>query len=601
MANSARAIVQAVLPRRMADDIWSAQYDKVLPITFSEFALSAVLPAVFYMFRFGQRRGRGKFLDTYGPGSGTIRERRRATTIESVAERLAASTGFHGFDGTVEHAILGDLLLGFSLENIRHDLGRDKQLQRVAPAHYMASWIDLPESAAHLRYVPEMIVAMLADQTGEHLEPTNNDKPTWFPVATNLEKNLLLNAFSPGIERIGLVGDHAADKFDERCHDIGLDQLLMIRMAQLTGAAPDKARVKGSTYISNQRPVAETAARDFSEDIRRFVRSYAAVIPRHALVDMLESSVATGMTTILTSVVEILFEWADTGEIMEKGHQRPSGVFVDCSNGVNRHSRDLAEQSLDDLMRRIEHVPVILMILRLLDYAARDNTKIKRQGIQTRPYATEWLSLLGNLLHRRHEESEFIHRQMDEYGSRLAEELNEEYPEAAESLRNEKSEPNSIRRLAAGLTPLLGKTARSNVFTMVDSTLNVERPNGLARKRQTTSGTQFSGRGRRQRDVRSLVFTDSVLDYLVHLHLLPSGNRPGIRSLSLKAFLDTIRTRYGFHVDSAPKGMTISNDLLQSNRMVMERRLRDLGLLIGVNDAEAMKRLRPRFEPQMEG
>jgi len=30
---------------------------------------------------------------------------------------------------------------------------------------------------------------------------------------------------------------------------------------------------------------------------------------------------------------------------------------------------------------------------------------------------------------------------------------------------------------------------------------------------------------------------------------------------------------------------------------VLERRLRDLGLLVGVNDAEAMKHLKPRFEP----
>ena len=46
--------------------------------------------------------------------------------------------------------------------------------------------------------------------------------------------------------------------------------------------------------------------------------------------------------------------------------------------------------------------------------------------------------------------------------------------------------------------------------------------------------------------------------------------------------------------------MTISNALLQRNRMVLERRLRDLGLLVGVNDAERMKRLQPRFEPAME-
>jgi hypothetical protein len=66
--------------------------------------------------------------------------------------------------------------------------------------------------------------------------------------------------------------------------------------------------------------------------------------------------------------------------------------------------------------------------------------------------------------------------------------------------------------------------------------------------------------------------------------------------LPLRDFLDRLRERHGFCVDQAPPGMTISNELLRLNRMVLERRLRDLGLLIGVNDAEAMKRLRPRFE-----
>ena len=47
-------------------------------------------------------------------------------------------------------------------------------------------------------------------------------------------------------------------------------------------------------------------------------------------------------------------------------------------------------------------------------------------------------------------------------------------------------------------------------------------------------------------------------------------------------------------------GMTISNDLLQTNRTLLEKRLRDLGLFIGVNDAEAMKRLEPRFKLAQE-
>ena len=251
------------------------------------------------------------------------------------------------------------------------------------------------------------------------------------------------------------------------------------------------------------------------------------------------------MTTVLTSTIEILFDWAENGSVKERRHQRPASLFVDCSNGVDRRLRGLAEQSLDDLMRRNERVPVVLMMLRLLDYAARDNRKIRKQSIPTRPYATAWLELLGELLHKRHEEAEFVHRQMDEYGAKLADALHEDYSEAAEALRSERSQPNPIRRLAAALTPLLGTNARGNTISMVDSTLNIERPNGLARRRKTTRGAQATGSGRRQREVRSLVFTDSVLDYLVHLHVLPGGSKPGIRRLSLRGFLDQIRTAMG--------------------------------------------------------
>ena len=600
MPNSARTIVREVLPPAMLRDIWSARYDKALPISINDFELSAILPAVFYMFRFGWRRGHGKFLNTFAPPSGSMPERRRAATVERVTEILAPGPNFDGFRGDVERAILGDLLLCFCLENSRHDLGRDKQIQRVAPAHYMASWVDLPESVANLRFVPEMIVAMLANQNGDYVEREDNGKLTWFAVAKSHQENLLLRAFSLGIEQPGSVDHMAADRFNEKDQHIGLDQLIMVRLAQRMGVAPDKLRGKEGEKIPNQRPIAESASRAFSEDIRRFVRSYAGVIPRHAFVGLLESCIATGMTTVLTSVVEILFEWGTTGEVTNRQCERPASIFVDCSNGVDIQLRGLAERSLDDLMRRIGRVPEVLMMLRLLDYAAKDNRKIRKKKIQTRPYATDWINLLGDLLHERHNDASFIHRQMDDYGEKLAVALNEDYPEAASVLRNERSQPNSIRRLAAALTPLLGTKARGPTIAMVDSTLNIERPNGLARKRRTTRGAQLTGSVRRVRDVRSLVFTDSVLDYLVHLHVLPGGNKTGTRRISLKEFLDTIRTRYGFHIDAAPPSMTISNDHLQLNRAILERRLRDLGLLVGVNDAEAMKRLQPRFEPRTE-
>jgi len=590
---AARAIVDDVLGRGMTREIWTGNYEKALPVSVHDFDLTAVLPAVFYMFRFAHRRGKGKFLETFGGNSGTARERRRAATIDRVAGILSQTTGFDGFDGETERAILGDLLLCFCLENARRALGRKEQIQRVAPAHYMASWIDLPENVANLRYVPETIVAMLADENGDYVTQTPQEKKIWFPVGRSMEENLLLRAFHHGVRREGGLANRKGDRFDEAA-EVGLDQLLMIRLAQKLGEAPDKLRGKssGGDKISNQRPIAELAAHHFSEDIRHFVRAYASVIPRHAFVEMLESCMAVGLTTIVTSVINLLFEWAETGQIRTRCEQRPGELFVDCSHGVNRLLRSVAEQSMDDFMRRIERFPVVLMALRLLDHGVRYDRKLRKLKAGVRPYAAEWLNLLGDVLFERREEARAVLDDLDRKAFQLADALDEEYPESARILRNDRAFPNPVWRVAEALTSL-----QRHIFVVpfLDSVLHTVYPNGIASKRRATR-TMADGQ-RRRCEVRSIVFSDAVLDYLVHLHVLPTGRKSGYRPLSFKDFLETLHQRYGFCVDRAPPGITASNDLLQENRAVLERRLRDLGLLVGVNDAEAMKHLKPRFEP----
>jgi hypothetical protein len=460
----------------------------------------------------------------------------------------------------------------------------------------MASWVDLPEAVANLRYVPEMIVALLADQKGHYVQQNHEgDRPTWFAVGRGFEDNVLLKAFHQGLVRDGPLSDRTADRFQEQ-REVGLDQLLMIRLAQQLEAAPEKLRGGEGERISNQRPISERAARHFSEDIRHFVRSYADVIPRHAFVDLVESCMAVGLTNIVTSVIKIILDWAETGKIHDKNDQKPVYLFVDCSNGVNRDLRALAEQSVDDLTRQIALFPVVLMALRLLDHSARYNTKLRKLDIQTQPYATSWLNLLGDLLHHRREEAELIMYHLGGKAVELSERLQEEYPEAATILVGERDQPNPVWRLAEVLTFLQGrKNTQNNVVTLLDSALLVGRPNGLAARRTVLRKVAANGQAKRS-DVRSLIFTDSVLDYLVHLHVLPTGFKSGYRPLSFKRFLEILRERYGFCVDQSPQGMTISNDFLRLNHLVLERRLRDLGLLVGVNDAESMKQLIPRFQ-----
>ena len=97
---------------------------------------------------------------------------------------------------------------------------------------------------------------------------------------------------------------------------------------------------------------------------------------------------AVGLTSIVTSVIELLFEWATTGTILKKSEQHPTGLFVDCSNGVDRSLRALAEQSVDDFIRRIERFPTVLMALRLLDHGARYDAKLRGIVAAARPYAS---------------------------------------------------------------------------------------------------------------------------------------------------------------------------------------------------------------------
>lgn len=585
----------------MVEEIWTGNYDKVLPVALQKFEISAILPVVFYMFRHGYRRGSGKFLATYGPPGGTPAQKRRQTTVDRIAATLAETDGLTGFDGEAERAILGDLLLCFCIENVRHGLGRDKQVQRIAPTHYMASWIDLPWNVSNLRYVPEMIVAMLANRrTGEYVTRSETtDRPSPFPVANGYKDNVLLRAFSQGLEHRGDVrADLASDRFDDADETVGLDQLLTIRLALQLGAAPTKLRAPrqgpDAHRISNQRPIAEDASRRFSDDIRRFVRSYADSAPRHAFVDMLESCITIGLTTIVTSTVDVLSRWAVTGRVPACGEQRPAPLFVDCSNGADRRLRLRAEQSTDDLMRRLEQVPVILMALRLLDYEARFRPSIKSQEVATRPYATAWLNLLGDLVRGRHADAQRVAFAIEDKAQKLADRMAEHRDDVARALRGDADDQRHfVWRLAGGLMALKGANDfQKNFVGMVDSVLAAGRPNGLAVKRTTTRGS--GPVTRRRRDVRALVFTDSVLDYLVHLHLLPGPT--GGMDANIVSFLNFLREDYGLHVDAAPPGMTISNEVLGRNRAALERRLRDLGLLIGVNDAERMKRLTPRFE-----
>jgi hypothetical protein len=251
---------------------------------------------------------------------------------------------------------------------------------------------------------------------------------------------------------------------------------------------------------------------------------------------------------------------------------------------------------MTDCLASYERMPVLMMLARVLDDRARFDRKVRDAIPSAGPDASPWLNILGDIFHNRHDRADSILNGLDDDCQRLSEALEQESPDVAQALRMETINP--ALRLAEALVELVGyKQQGSQFLTALDSSLMPNRPNGLAFKRRVPRSQSGATKAF---DLRSVVLSHSLLDFLVHRHLRKDGKGKATQTLTLRKFLDLLRNQYGLHVDREPPGLSVPQELLRANKMWLERRLRDLGLLVGVNDAESMKQLRPRFSPDRD-
>lgn len=598
MPNDTRQVIESVLGSKMTAQIWTSTYSPVFPFTPQDFSVGAVLPMMLYLFRWGNRRGKGQFAAIYGTDG--------APTISSTVDRLVSDAAIQGFDFTSGRAILGDFLLTSILENRRHSESHDEQVQRCFANHYYASWIDLPISAANLRGVPEMITALLSDQSeGELVQPFAERGR--YRVGARIQDNDLLRALAPGTLTSGMKSDLGSDEFDEGV-DLPLDQLLTVRLAQGCGGAPAKAVGRNNPGpIPNQRPIAVRAAESFRDDLLVFLDCYAAsgTVPRSALLQMLESALAIGLTTILTASVEIMNCWATSGGLPDVKESTPFPLFFDCSSGSDPDLRATSEESGFLLRQALNRLPAVLMHSRLLDHYVRNESELDRRDLPpTSPDATHWLNLTGSLLNGSHDEARDARR----FFSKTARKLRDA-AEAAEDLElrlllgDEGRDGDPGRALAEALSAAFAGSSNSGKDRLNDfltSALMIDEVNGLAKRRKVTLyQTRKRGQGRKG-DALSFVMTNPAIEYLVHRHVRLTGKGRKERPLSYPEFLTILRERYGFYVDRAPPNLAVPSELLQRNRRMFERRLRDLGLLVGVNDAERMKKIKWRYRANQD-
>ncbi|RTL43634.1 MAG: hypothetical protein EKK48_07770 [Candidatus Melainabacteria bacterium] len=587
--NPTKTIVENVLTPQRVRELWSSNYSAVIPITPQDFSMEAVLPAVLYMFRWGHRRGAGKFASAFTSETEPI------LSIDQIAKKLVEKDQwFANFKDETTLAILGDLLLTYCLENTDHSTGRTNQVIRAFPTHYFASWIDLPKQIGHLRSVPEMIVALLVDQPdGSHIE--SGRVKSRFSAGRSMEDNELLKLLGTGVYSEGREANVSAERYSESA-EIGIDQLLTVRMAQSCTQAPQKLRGPSeSGLIPNSKPLSKNAAQRFSRDLSVFLQAYGTVIPRHALIPMLEACLSLGLSNIFLSSAQLALGWEKTNELSLPKEDRPWQLFVDCSSGANNDLRRLAEESFEDCFRRLDRLPITLMTMRILDQAVSydEDMRAEVKSLKQSPHSEGLLNLLGAIRDGRHENSQFLAKDLKRKCRELADalEADEEQLAVTELLRNPEVEPAT--RLGEALVALMGdKLNRSHFQKALESCLMVDSPSGLASKRKVMVSTMGK---KRLTEARSIVLTNTMIDFLVHRHLRKDKKGKGEQVLSLQNFLVLLRERYGLFVDRSPEGMPIANELLSANKKFLERRLRDLGLLVGVNDAETMKRLTARY------
>lgn len=589
--SSNKEILVSVMGESVVREIWTKNFFEAIPLTLQDFEIGALLPAMFYMFRRGYRRGAGRFRAAFGEGSGPV-------TIEQIAHKLAESTPFGGFATKETIGILADLLLCFNLENKRHDSGRDKDVIRVYPTHYLSAWIDLPLRSTNLRYVPELLLAILVDQgSGDVIEYALRSR-TRFPITSKYENNDLLTIFSDGMKQDREFED-MVEGFDEGA-GIGIDQLLTVRMAQHLGRAPNRmtegrggaAALLKSSQIPNQRPIATKAADYLAEDLKIFLRAYGRRIPRQSFLPMLETCIALGLSNILLSSAEMLYSWSDKHRLPERKDQSSFPLFVDCSAGTVHDLRRASEASADECVRRLRELPVILMKLRLLSHKARFRAQSGSIPV-SRPDATNRINWLGQLASGHLDISGKTLDDIGDWCIQLAEQLDraEQHGEVVELLNDRNREP--VGRLSRAISMLMGDGLHyTDLAKALNSCWMSDEPHGMAVSRRIpwSQGATF----RRSGVKRSIVLSNTMLDFLAHRHLYK--NAEDVRSVSFKSFLSLLRDRYGLHIDRAPQGQAISEELLQRNSRILESRLRDLGLLKGVNDAERMKFIKSRFD-----
>ncbi len=589
------------LGRKLERAVWSSNADSLLPIQFNDVDLKAVIPAVLYILRFGARPGKGYFTTSFvtkGDSSG----RKDKVTANDIADLLLADENRAYFsvevDEKVAHRLISNTLSGLVFQNTRNRRGTNHAIIRTLPNHFMSAKFDLPEKVSHLRGIPEITVSAIVGDSRKPSRPFIKDAHQMTSSKesfNNYGSNLLLAKFARAIKvneskSAANTGNPREEIEEAEAIDLEIDQLLQVRVAQCLSGFPNKQTSNGKTFEPFS-VVTERQWRIFSEDLRHFIRYFSKNLSRNEFTAALEMMIGVNLFAMLNSYIKIMNTWAMSGEVLSHDDQAPYPVFIDCSGGDNRTIRLLAENSWENLSRKIASATTAIKGFQFIEHLLGEvggGSKLKRDDNNfSEKTPREKLEAAGEVLtNNNHRVNTYIEMRMDQFLDSVS---NETIGEPLGSLyRMEEHIALGAGRVVADLmgTTL---TVQKMIGSMKDLLHEGEGPTAsMIIWRQTRN----KGNGNSKSKVtREIVASDIFLETFVH-RLLIDPNSGSPRTLTVRRFIDEIASRYGLSIDADPAA---NSYLLTENRGYLEERLRALGLLVGVNDSENMKILRPRF------
>ncbi|MFF9113034.1 hypothetical protein [Streptomyces sp. NPDC014805] len=273
------------------------------------------------------------------------------------------------------------------------------------------------------------------------------------------------------------------------------------------------------------------------------------------------------------------------------------GLVVDAAGVPGTPAAALAEQSADFWLRRVPpFVRAGYVVRKLGEFAdhlvdRREITKPSRGFFSV----AELLRYAGESYRERREQ--FFSARMDML---LDETPVDEQPEGVRPLLGAGMGLSAFEQYIELLMAYRGKYHYDYIVETIDSLLLKNRPGAVITQPH---------RGRRR-----FVMDSALLEVLVQTALLrpnPRGSRSRFlyhtEQLRLDEFMDTLRTRYGLHIDRLPDGDGFASHgfeeqaALRANAEAFTARMREIGFYNDLSDAYLTQVITPRFAISTDG